>query len=384
VQDSAREGEQERWGVDERLVSVLGEVGARRVRGLFDSYPEPVGMLWPRRDAAGAITDFAFGYGNPAMLRRSGLPPSTAERYSLLEALPQMRGSEAFAAYVRVCETGEPWVKEIVYDTPFGDGYMLGTFIHRAARLGDGLVVFLHDLTEQRRMENELRNYANVVAHDLSEPLAGISLLVTLLGQRPEDPPDPEVLTELRAGVDRARALIDGVLVYARSGELRPGRVDLGAVVGAVAHDLRHRIESSGATLDVARLPEVRGDEGQLRRVLQNLIQNALKFRGEDAPRIRVRAELESREWVVTVVDNGIGVAPEHASRVFDMFSRVGPSSDGAGIGLAVCRRIVEAHGGRIWVEPSEAGGSAFRFTLPQNGQAAGASLSMDAANSTK
>jgi signal transduction histidine kinase len=384
VGEAVPEHELELWGEDARLVSVLGEQGAGRFRGLFDSYPEPVGVLWPVRDANGAITDFAFGYGNPAMLRRSGLPPSTAERYTLCEALPQMRGSASFGAYVRVCETGEPWTKEIVYDTPFGDGYMLGTFIHRAARLGDGLVVFLHDITEQRRMENELRNYADVVAHDLSEPLAGIAMLVTLLREQGDEPPDPEVLTELRAGVDRARALIDGVLIYARSGDLSASRVDLKRLVADVAHDLRPRIDDAGAALSVGELPEVSGDERQLRRVLQNLIHNALKFRGPEPPTVEIESELANGEWVVTVRDNGIGVEPEHATRVFDMFSRADRQAEGAGIGLAVCRRIVEAHGGRIWVEQVEPGGSAFRFSLPRDGQARDSSASSDFASSTK
>ena len=89
-----------------------------------------------------------------------------------------MRGSRAFDAYIEVCESGRPWVKEVTYDTPFGDGYMLGTFVERTAKLGDGLVNFLTDVTEQRRMEAELRSYADVVAHDLNEPIAGIAALV--------------------------------------------------------------------------------------------------------------------------------------------------------------------------------------------------------------
>ena len=95
-----------------------------------------------------------------------------------------------------------------------------------------------------------------------------------------------------------------------------------------------------------------------------NLIGNALRFRGEEPPRIELSALRDRQEWVVTVRDNGIGVDPEHASRIFDMFSRVDRTSDGIGVGLAVCRRIVEAHGGQIWVEPAAGGGSAFRFTL--------------------
>jgi signal transduction histidine kinase len=100
--------------------------------------------------------------------------------------------------------------------------------------------------------------------------------------------------------------------------------------------------------------------------VLQNLVGNAVKFRGEAPLRVELSALRDSREWVVTVRDNGVGVDPDQASRIFGMFSRAGNEAEGAGIGLAVCRRIVKAHGGRIWVEAAEGGGSAFCFTMPR------------------
>jgi signal transduction histidine kinase len=356
----------ERWGDDPRLVAVLGEQGAAGFRALFDAFPDLVGVLWALRDADGRIADFAFGYGNPSMLRTFRLPAATPDRYTLLEALPQMRGSHAFDAYVEVCETGRPWVKEITYDTPFGDGYMLGTFVHRSAKLGDGLIVFLTDVTAQRRMESELRHYAHVVAHDLREPVSGIAILVKLLEQRVSEPPSPDVLRLLRESTERARELIDGALDYARVGELRTDRVALDRLVAEVAADLRPTLEETGATLDVGELPVVQGDRRQLRRVLQNLVGNAIKFRGEAPPRVEVSSQRGSREWVVTVRDNGVGVDPADAGRIFAMFARGDAPAGGTGIGLAVSRRIVEAHGGRIWVEPADGGGSVFRFTLPR------------------
>ncbi|HEX5782023.1 MAG TPA: ATP-binding protein [Solirubrobacteraceae bacterium] len=352
----------ELWGEDPKLVEVLGAQGAAEFRALLDGFPDPVGVLWPMRDDAGRIVDYSFGYGNPSMLRAFRLPAAMRDRYTLLEALPRMRGSRAFDAYVRVCETGEPWVYEVTYDTPFGDGYMLGTWMHRTARLGDGLVNFLTDVSEQRRMEAELRSYADVVAHDLSEPIAGIAMLVGLLERRAAEPPPAGVLEQLRTSTERARDLIDGVLVYARAGELTTERVALGDLMADVVDDLRAGLED--ATLEIGELPEVQGDPRQLRRVLQNLIGNAVKYRGAAPLRIAVSAFRDSREWVVTVRDNGLGVDPDQATRIFGMFSRANLEIEGAGIGLAVCRRIVEAHGGRIWVESAGAG-SAFRFTLP-------------------
>jgi signal transduction histidine kinase len=358
-------GEAQFWGADPKLVEVLGTRGAAQFRALFDGFPDAVGVLWPVSDGEGPIVDFSFGYANATMLRAFRLPPATGDRFTLLQALPQMRDSRAFAAYVGVCESGEPFVQEITYDTPFGDGYMLGTFVTRTARLGDGLVNFLTDVTDQRRMEAELASYADVVAHDLNEPLAGIAMLVGLLERRPDQPAPPGVLRQLRASSERARDLIDGVLLYARAGDLSTEPVALADLVAEVASDLRPRLEEAGATLEVGDLPELTGDPRQLRRVLQNLLANALKFRA-GTPLIEVSAVPDSEEWVVTVRDNGTGVAPDQAGRIFGMFARADRRVEGAGIGLAVCRRIVEAHGGRIWVEPARGGGSAFRFTLPR------------------
>ena len=355
----------EPWGDDAQLVALLGEQGAAEFRSFLDGFPEAVGVLWAIRDSAGRIVDFAFGYGNPSMLRSFRLPAATPDRYTLLEALPQMRGSHAFDAYARVCDAGEPWVEEVTYDTPFGDGYMLGTFLQRIAKLGDGLIVFLADVTAQRRMEAELRSYADLVAHDLREPISGIAMLVALLEKHASEPPSGEVLKLLRASAERARELIDGVLAYARAGELRIEPVALDRLVADVADDLRPGLEQAGARLRVGELPEVNGDPRQLRRVLQNLIGNALKFRGTEPLLVDLSALRGSHEWVVTVRDNGLGVDSKDASRIFGMFSRANGETDGTGIGLAVCRRVIEAHGGRIWVEAGEDCGSAFRFTLP-------------------
>ncbi len=356
----------EPWGEDLKLVELLGAPGAAGFRALFDSFPDAVGVLWAVRDEDGQIVDFSFGYGNLSILRAFRLPASTRDRYTLLEALPPMRGSRAFDEYVRVCESGEPWFQEVTYDTPFGEGYMLGTFVQRTARLGDGLINFLTDVTSQRRMETELRSFADVVAHDLNEPIAGIALLVGLLERRAQEPPPADVLRQLRLSAERARDLIDGVLIYARAGELSTQRVALAQLIAEVTEDLRASLDAAGATLEVGDLPEVEADPRQLRRVLQNLLGNAVKYRSEAPLKVELTALRDSHEWVVTMRDNGLGVDPEKARGIFDMFARANDQTDGVGIGLAVCRRIVEAHGGRIWAEAPAGGGSAFRFTLPR------------------
>ena len=357
--------EPEPWGEDPKLDALLGEQGAARFRTVFDGYPDGVGLLWAARDDGGRIVDFEFGYGNPTIMRMFRLPRTQRGRYTLLEALPAMRDNGQFEAYVRVCETAEALSDEIVFDTPFGDGYIQGTILRRTAKLGDGLIVFCADVTAQRRMESELRGYADMVAHDLREPITGIAHLVTLLERHADEPPSPDVLRLLRDSTERARELIDGVLAYAHAGELLRERVALEGVMSDVAADLRAGLEAAGATLEVGELPEVDGDSRQLRRLLQNLVGNAVKFRGDRPPRVEVSALRGGEGWIVTVRDNGVGVDPEHTGRIFAMFSRLNGDTEGTGIGLAVCRRVVEAHGGRIWVEPAEGGGSAFRFTLP-------------------
>jgi signal transduction histidine kinase len=365
VSEPVSDAEPERWGADPRLEALLGAQGAAGFRALLEGFPDAVGIVWPLRDADGSIVDFALGYGNQAMLRSFRLPAATRDRYTLLEALPRMRGSRAFTEWIAVCETGRSWIRQIVYDTPFGDGYMLGTFVQRVARLGDGLLIVLTDVTEQRRNEAELRNFADLVAHDLREPVIGIAHLVSMLERRAEEPPSADVLRLLRETTARAHELIDGVLSYSRAGELRRERIDLGELMVQVSEDLRPLLADARATLQTDELPDVDGDPRHLRRVLQNLIGNAVKFRGEQPPRVHVSARRRDEDWVITVRDNGIGVDPDQATRIFDMFSRVGGATDGSGIGLAVCRRVVEAHGGAIWVEPAEGGGSAFSFTLP-------------------
>ena len=358
------------WGDDPKLVELLGEQGEAGFRALFDGFPESVGVLWALRDDEGKVVDFTFGYGNPSILRAFRLPPSMRDRYTLLEALPRMRGSHAFDAYVEVCESGEPWVQEVTYDTPFGDGYMLGTFVQRTVKLGDGLINFLNDVTEQRRMEEELRNYAKVAAHDLREPLMAAGLFVQQLDRRLSDGrtvENEELLERVHQTHARARSLVDGILEYARSGtSLAAEPVDTGALVADVAASLTNAIDHLHGELEIADLPVVRGDRAQLGRVFQNLIANGLKFHADEPPRVAISAERREATWLFSVRDNGVGVPRDLGDEIFSMLKRAhGEEVEGCGIGLAVCRKIVESHGGAIWAEPADGAGTVMRFTVP-------------------
>jgi signal transduction histidine kinase len=152
--------------------------------------------------------------------------------------------------------------------------------------------------------------------------------------------------------------------VDTRGDEFEP--VDLDEVLAHVREDLRMLIEESDADIEAESLPEVYSDEDQIRQVFQNLLDNAIEYSGEEPPRVRISAELETNRWVISVQDEGIGIDPDDADRIFEVFQSIHSAgeSPGTGIGLALCRRIVERHGGEIWVEDTPEG-STFRFTLP-------------------
>lgn len=165
------------------------------------------------------------------------------------------------------------------------------------------------------------------------------------------------------------QALINDLLAYSRVGTRGKPFVpaDCAAVLAGVLADLNVALQESGAVVTHAALPSVRADATQLMQLFQNLIANAIKFRGERPPEIRVGAERGAGEWVFSVRDNGIGIEPQYFERVFGVFQRLHTRREypGTGIGLAICKKIVERHGGRIWVESQPGQGSTFYFTLP-------------------
>jgi PAS domain S-box-containing protein len=242
-----------------------------------------------------------------------------------------------------------------------------------------GVAGVVHDITERRRIESELRRsnaelerFAAVAAHDLRTPIITLSLLAGLLSRDGLDPARrAEITGHLGAAADHAGRLVDGLAEYARTARAAPvrGLVDLEVVAAGLVATLAPAIDEAGARVEVCALPTVHGDAGGLSRVLQNLLGNAIKYRGDAPPAIVLEAERGDGEWIIAVRDNGPGVRPTDRERIFDIFARARPEDDpidGTGLGLAVCQTIVEHHGGRIWVEAQPGGGSAFRFTLPE------------------
>lgn len=228
---------------------------------------------------------------------------------------------------------------------------------------------------EELRISNtELEQFAYVASHDLQEPLRAISGYAQLLSENYAtslDATGRNYAGRTIEGARRMQKLISDLLEYSRVS--RKGKsfqpTDLEESVRDAQVLLGASIQESRAVIEVSDLPVVMGDSGQIVRLLQNLIGNALKYRGDTPPQVEITSEqtADTGWWTIRVKDNGIGIAPEHAERVFEIFQRLHARQkyQGTGIGLAVCRRIVERHGGRIHVEPNEDAGSTFVFTLP-------------------
>jgi signal transduction histidine kinase len=219
------------------------------------------------------------------------------------------------------------------------------------------------------RSNEDLRLFASLAAHELKEPLRTIEQSTRLL----LDDAGPLLRGEVRrsaelvvGGVRRLQSMIEGLLTLARLGasDERAESCDCNQVVSDVLESLRAKLSETGAKVEVKPLPSVRVDATQLRLVFRNLLSNALEFRGDSEPRIRVAALQDGDEWVFSVRDEGTGIDPRDAERIFERFTRLGEGS-GAGLGLAICKHVVERHGGRIWVESQPGRGSTFLFTLP-------------------
>jgi len=223
------------------------------------------------------------------------------------------------------------------------------------------------EIDELARSDARLEDFAYAVAHDLREPLRTISMFTELLIEETELDANGKLHAQFIVdGVARMSALFEGLHAFAVSGfDDTAQPLDLGQVVAEVLQSLGHAIKTSDAVVTVEPLPLVQGNQKHLVRVFQNLIANAIKYRGAAPARIHVTAERLGTEWIIKVRDNGIGIPPEHYERVFRLFKRLhGPETPGAGIGLAICKKIVEAMGGAIWIEPAPGSGSIFCFSI--------------------
>jgi len=253
--------------------------------------------------------------------------------------------------------------------------------------LGDQIVVIIRNITEQKEAERklaekaqelvrsnaELQHFAYVASHDLQEPLRTVQSYLQLLERRYKDKLDSDAndfINYAVEGAKRMRELIEDLLSYARvTAQMKPIEpVDLMAAVDQVIGNLSGVIQESGVKITRDDLPTVMADRRQIAQLYQNLISNALKFRREEPPRVHLSARQNDDEWSLSVKDNGIGIDPRYVEKIFVIFQRLHSREEyvGTGIGLAICNKIVERHGGRIWVESQLDMGSTFFFTLPR------------------
>jgi light-regulated signal transduction histidine kinase (bacteriophytochrome) len=233
------------------------------------------------------------------------------------------------------------------------------------------LAQYAEDLS---RSNTELEQFAYVASHDLQEPLRMVASFTQLLAKRYRgklDQDADEFIGFAVDGANRMQQLINDLLTYSRVGTRGKPLVstDLNEVLAHAQGNLSEAIRESGALVTHSSLPTVSGDQVQLNQLFQNLLANAIKFRTATPVLISISAQPREGDWLVSVQDNGIGIAPEHQERIFAIFQRLHGRSEypGTGIGLALCKKIVERHGGRIWVESAPGQGATFYFTLPES-----------------
>jgi light-regulated signal transduction histidine kinase (bacteriophytochrome) len=232
----------------------------------------------------------------------------------------------------------------------------------------------LRTLNEKlRRATAELEQYAYAAHHDLQEPIRMVDLYSQMLIRRYPERLDDEAhvyIDFIRTGARRMQSLVADLISYSHviaDIERHDTAVDLNRVVRAAQQSCATMLTESGATVSCGELPVVRGDFDALVTVVRHLISNAIKFRRPEAPpAVRIVAELRGNQWRLAVRDNGVGIKPEYHDRIFGVFKRLhGRDIPGTGMGLATCKKIIEHHGGHIWVESEEGCGATFIFTLP-------------------
>lgn len=230
---------------------------------------------------------------------------------------------------------------------------------------------YYDELTESN---TELARFAYVASHDLKEPLRNISNYSQLLAKRYRgnlDERADQYIEYITLGVGRMYELIDDLLLYSSAGNEKPQLkpVAMSTVVAGAQANVGSSINDRKAVIETGPLPTVVGDPVQLTQLFQNLLSNAVKYCSGQSPHVRITYRETNEDWVFSVADNGIGIAPEYHKKIFDLFQRLHAKEpySGTGIGLAVCKKIVERHRGKIWVESEMGKGSTFCFSLPKN-----------------
>jgi PAS domain S-box-containing protein len=357
---------------------------ARQAAEVSEEQYQKIGALIPfgvwRCDAAGVLV-----YVSDSLLAFIGKQAEQVKSWA--DVVSKDDAAEVTAEWERCLKDEVAWDLELRITGQNGEACTVlsrGVPIRAGGRVAYWTGINL-DITEKNRIEEarkrqseelarsnaELEQFAYVASHDLQEPLRMITSYLQLIETRYRAELDKDGQTFIGYAVDGARRLqrmIHDLLDFSRVGtrgvEMKP--VDSGSAVQHAVASLQQKISESGSRVTWDRLPVVNADETQLERVFQNLISNAVKYRRDGAALVEISASQEDSCWVFSVRDNGIGIDPKYADRIFMIFQRLHTKSHpGTGIGLAICKRIVERHGGRIWFEPNKDHGTTFRFSIP-------------------
>jgi len=379
----------ERRKAQEELAESQQKEKARReeLEAIMDAVPA---TIWISHDAAG--TDMI---GNKAVQELLGLPPEA----NVSESAPHHQRPQHFLAYrddnlipteelpmQMAGRTGRP-VLGTEFEFRFDDGrsvWVYGNVVPLKNEDGStrGAIGAFVDISERKNAEEELKRsnaelqqFAYLASHDLQEPLRMVLGYLSLLERKYKGELDTQAKEYINHAVDggtRMRRLIDDLLAYSRveASAKSSAPVDMKEIVEDTIKVLKTSIDESKADVYIEPLPTVMADGLQMQLVMQNLISNAIKFHGTKRPMVHISAKEGAKEWTFSVKDNGIGLNVEYADKIFQMFQRLHTTEQypGTGVGLAIVKKIIDRHGGRIWVESEEGKGATFFFTIPKSG----------------
>lgn len=362
--------------------NISSALADKQFRQLLEAAPDAIVIVGPQGDIllVNRMTEVLFGYSRNDLIGQAVeilLPARFREghhkhRDSYLDnahTRPMGTGLELYACR----RDGTEFPVEISLSplqTP--SGMLVTSVVRDITERKQAQKALEHHAAELERSNAELEQFAYVASHDLQEPLRTITSYSQLLERRYKGKLDGDALEFIDYVVDgakRMQELINDLLVYSRVGtrgqEFEP--VEMEAVYNRVLANLQVAIEEHRAKISHDPLPKVMADGLQLVQLMQNLIGNAIKFHGEAPPKVHVSAQVQNQEALFCVSDEGIGFEPQYAERIFQVFQRLHSkrSYPGTGIGLAICKKIVERHGGRIWVDSQLGKGAKFYFTLP-------------------
>ena len=362
-----------------RAEAALRESEAR-FRSLFENMTEGVVLHELLYDDQGQAVDYRIVSANASYEKHTGLNPEKIQ--GQLASIAYGTGAAPYLEeFARVAQTGQAYAFETFFP-PMQRYFQISVTSPRR----DQFVTVFEDITPRKQAEErlqrtlvdlersnqDLEEFAYVASHDLQEPLRKMANFSEMLATRYQGQLDDRAdkyLGYIADGAKRMKDLINDLLAFSRVGkaDFRLTSTDMNDILQGTLNDIQPLVREKQAEITHELLPTLKVNPHQMGQLLQNLIANAIKFHGDQPPRIHISARQEGREWVMAVHDNGIGFEPQYAEGIFKIFRRLHTKEEypGTGIGLAICKKIMERHGGRIWAETEPGRGATFYFTIP-------------------